>query len=225
MPDPTTIEKLADNVWLARYPLHLVGCRVGRNVTIIRLASGRLVIHSTAPFTPDDVAAIVRLGTPGWLVDATRFHDTFASAGRAAFPGIPYLAPPAFPSRVATTDLLPPPPEWDGELEVVALEGMPGVREHAFHHHPSRTLVVADLLFNLEATGWTRWFLGTFAGLGPKPGMSRFFRFMIKDRNAFRASLDRLRALPFERVVVAHGRPIKVEAARVVDQAFAAAGF
>ncbi len=58
-------------------------------VTLIRLRSGKLVIHSTAPFTPEDVAAIRALGEPGWLLDGILRHDTFANEGREAFPGIP----------------------------------------------------------------------------------------------------------------------------------------
>src|SRR4051812_13144867 len=87
---------LAKNLWLLAYPLKMLGADLRRNVTLIRLHSGKLVIHSTAPFTPEDVAAIRALGEPGWLLDGILRHDTFAKEGRAAFPDIPYLAPEGF---------------------------------------------------------------------------------------------------------------------------------
>jgi hypothetical protein len=80
------IEAVADVLWLLRYPLRLLGLPIGRNVALIRLRSGRLVIHSTAPFTPHDVAEINKLGQPAWLTDVSRFHDSLAENGRAAFP-------------------------------------------------------------------------------------------------------------------------------------------
>ena len=46
------------------------------------------------------------------------------------------------------------------------------------------------------------------AGILEYPGMSRFFRYFIKDRRAFVQSMEAIAALVFERVVVAHGDPI-----------------
>ena len=42
------LELLDENVYLQRHPLKLAGCCMGRMVTVIRLASGKLIIHSTA---------------------------------------------------------------------------------------------------------------------------------------------------------------------------------
>jgi hypothetical protein len=90
------------------------------------------VVHSTAPFTEKDIAAIRRFGEPNWLVEATLMHDTFAKEGRAALPNIPYLAPDGFAeaSGVRTESLLPPPREWDGEIDVLRIDGV-RMNEHA----------------------------------------------------------------------------------------------
>src|SRR5690349_8438566 len=119
------MQRLADNLWILRYPLTMLGTQVGRTVTLIRLRSGQIVIHSTAPFSRTDVEAIRALGSPAWLVEATLFHDTYAREGQAAFPDIPYLS-----ASLPTGNLIPPPAAWAGELEVLLLDGMPKVREH-----------------------------------------------------------------------------------------------
>src|SRR5688572_16799824 len=138
------MEKLAENLWVFRYPLSLIGIQEGRTVTIFRLRSGDLVIHSTAPFSPEDVETIAALGRPAWLVDATLLHDTYAEAGRAAFPALPFLAPERFPVKSGPVrPLSDPPAEWSPELEVLPLGGLPRVREHLFFHRASRTVVVA----------------------------------------------------------------------------------
>ena len=144
------MNKLADNLWVLPYPLRLLGGNLRPTVTIVRLISNELVIHSTGPFTPDEITAVSRLGKPGWLLDAMLRHDTFARHGRQSFPGIPYLAPDGFGKTVgfATEPLTPAPAAWGNELSVLCLEGLPSFQEHVFIHHPSRTLIVADLLFN-----------------------------------------------------------------------------
>ena len=93
------------------FPLRAFGIDFRRNVTLLRIADRRVVIHSTAPFTQKDVAAIRRFGEPAWLLDATLMHDTFAKEGRATQPNLPYLAPNGFEKAygVAAQPLDPPP--------------------------------------------------------------------------------------------------------------------
>lgn len=88
--------QISDDVVLMSFPWRALGIDFKRNVTLLRLSDRRLVIHSTAPFAEEDVAAIRDFGNPAWLVDATLMHDTFAKDGRAALPGVPYLAPDGF---------------------------------------------------------------------------------------------------------------------------------
>src|SRR5207237_5048855 len=124
-------------------PFRVFGIDFARNVTLLRLGDGRVVIHSTARFTKENVTAIREFGEPWWLVDATLLHDTFAKEGRAAFIGLPYLAPAGFTtvSGIATHPLNPAPSDWAGEIEVLKIEGTKK-NEHALFHRRSRTLVV-----------------------------------------------------------------------------------
>lgn len=209
------------------FPLHKLGVDLRRNVAVIRLASGQLVIHSTGPFSPEDVAAISALGTPGWLVDAVLVHDTFAKEGRAAFPDIPYLAPPGFSEMagVETTPILPAPAVWAQELKVLRIEGAPGYEEHVFFHAPSRTLIVADLALNFgpDEPVWTELMLKVAVGGEHHPGMSRPFRAAIKDEAAFRSSVEKVLAWDFDRVIVGHGDVIESGGKAKVSAALAPA--
>ena len=190
----------------------MAGCQMGRVVTLIRLGSGKVVVHSTAKFAQSHLDEIRQIGDPTWLVEATCFHDTCAKTGRTAFPKIPYLVPPDFKGAdsLGASPLSPAPEEWDDELQVFEIGGMPKIREYAFLHRPSKTLILADVMFNLppEVGRWTQMFLRVTAGIREYPGMSRLFRFLIKDRAAFIASIREIAAQDFERIVVAHGDPI-----------------
>jgi hypothetical protein len=223
------MNKLSENLWVLPYSLRLLGGDLKRAVTIVRLRSGDLVIHSTGPFTPGDVAGILRLGKPGWLLEAMLQHDTFAQRGRQAFPEIPYLAPDGFADAVGfpTEPLIPAPSTWGEELKVLRLDGNPSMQEHVVFHPLSRTLIVADLLFNFgpDTPGWTRFLLLAAVGARHHPGMSRRFRMSIKDKAAFQRSVETLLAWDFDRIIVGHGEIIETDGKRLLRSALKAGGY
>ncbi len=221
--------QLAENLWLFPYPLNIMGANLRRNVTLIRLTSGKTVIHSTAPFSPEDVAMIRSLGEPGWLLDGILRHDTFAKEGRAAFPGIPYLAPEGFAEVVGfeTTPIIPAPVEWDGELQALEIQGAPEARDTALLHVPTRTLILTELVFNFggEETNLTELLLRVAVGSEHNPGMPRPVRAGVQDREAFLCSLAMIMKWDFDRVIVGHGDVIESGGKAKLRASFDAAGF
>lgn len=226
---PRPVQNLAPNLWLIPYPLKMLGADLQRNVTVIRLASGKLIIHSTAPFTPEDVAAIGALGEPAWLVDTLLRHDTFAREGRAAFPSTAYLASEGF-AKIAGEPaglLLPPPAEWAEEIAVAPIDGAPELHEVVLLHRPSRTLIVADLIFNFPGEhGWWMKLLLRLATVGGRhtPGMTRPYQQAIKDRAAYTASVKRVLDWDFDRIIVGHGAPIATRGKETLRSTLQAAG-
>ena len=216
--------QLAENIWLFSYPLKTLGVDIRRNVTVIRLESGRLVIHSTAPFSQSDIAEICGLGEPGWLVEGMVDHDTFSKEGRVAFPGIPFLAPPGFSERVdfEVGDLNSPPQEWLPELEVIQIKGAPKMAESVVFHRPSGTLVVCDLLFHFPEIDslWSKVLLTMVLGTDPAPGFSKRVKMAIKDDAAFATSLQEVMQLPVERVVPGHGVVLEADAGERMRKLF-----
>lgn len=223
------MKAITENLWVLVYPLPLLGADLKRVVTILRLRSGELVIHSTGPFTPQDVAGIKAVGTPGWLLDTMLRHDTFARQGVEAFPGIPYLAPVGFSKSAGlpTQPLLPKPAAWGDEVEVLRLEGVPSMEEHAVFHRPSRTLIVADLFFNFgsEAPAWTRFLMLLAVGKKHDPGMARSMRLTARDKPALKRSLDAMMAWDFDRIIVGHGEIVESGGKRHAAEALRQGGF
>src|SRR2546430_14510006 len=62
--------RIPDDVMLMSFPWRRLGLAFRRNVTLLRLADGRVVVPPTAPFTAQDIAGIKRFGAPGLLVEA-----------------------------------------------------------------------------------------------------------------------------------------------------------
>ena len=222
------MKKIADDLWLLQYPLSVLGTQHGRNVTVIRLRSGGVILHSMAAFTEADVAAIRSVGSPGWLVESMLLHDTYAKEGHMAFPEVPLLGPPGFSDVVKfpTLPLLPAPAEWTGEVEVYPVEGAPKLKEHLFLHVPTRTLIVADLIFNFDPHehGWDRFFHRYIAGFKRYPGMSRIFKICITDREAFGTSMQKVMESDFDRIIVGHGQVIESGGKALLKRALADAG-
>jgi hypothetical protein len=220
--------KIADDVVVMEFPFRVFGIDFKRNVTLLRLDDGRLVIHSTAPFTEKDITAIRKFGEPTWLMDATLMHDTFTKEGRAALSDLPYLAPSGLAEAggVQAQPLDSPPADWAGEIDVLKIEGTKK-KEHALFHHRSRTLVVADLFFSFppETRGWSRFFTCHIMGLPTQLfGVSRFFRLLINDKQAAERSLRTLLKWDFERIIVAHWAPLEIAAKPAVERALRESG-
>lgn len=221
--------KHGDSIWYLEYPMTFCGMELGRRVSVLEVAPGKLVLHSTGPFTLKDRETIERSGRVVAIVEATTLHDTFAKQGQAAFPEAPYLVPEGFPkgaiggqgrSISESRDLL-------GEgLEVVKLEGTRMLTEYSCFHRASRTLILADLMLNLpKANGWTGWALRWLAGVKEWPAIDRPFRMAVKNKAVFEESLNKILEWDFDRVVVAHGEVVETNGKAVFTEAVKRAGF
>ena len=204
---------IGDAIWVKHFPFKVLGSPLGKTTTVMRLPDGDLVIHSAAPMGAEDVTAIRALGTPRWLMEGSRMHDTFASTLRKAFPEATYLLPPRFP---LTAEALAPaerlraaalPEAWAGEIEIERVKGIPAVEEHVVWHRPSRTLILSDLVFNLALSADEKvpFFLRWVSGIKVFPATSRLVKLATKDRGAVAKSVERLLSWEIDRVVVGHG--------------------
>ena len=223
------MRNITDDVWLLHYPLSILGARWDRNVTVLRLEGGALLIHSTGPFTPGEVAEIDGLGRPAWVVECASMHDGFTVEGSRCFPGaalyVPELMQPQL--KIPSHGLGAPPPEWAGELEVLRVEGTVGFQEYAFLHKPSRTLIVGDFVFNFgpDTPRWTRFMACCAVGRQHHPGMSRAVRLLIRDKAAFKRSADTILGWGFDRVIPGHRDVIETGGKQLVAEALWRAGY
>ena len=221
-------EKIGEGVWLKSFPLSLLGTRIGRTVTAFQLDSGDAIVHSTAPFLEDDVLFLRQLGNRLHILEATCFHDTFTQQAIKAIPEALIYIPESFPLKEGIFKSIDELAKiTDGILEMIPVGGMPKVNETAVYDPGNRLLVISDLLFNFgsDTDKWTLLFFRLAAGIKAYPGMSRLFRMMIRDRLAFQASIDRLRALDYDKLVLAHGEVITSGAKNAFDKALNQHGY
>jgi hypothetical protein len=221
------LRELAPEVWVAERPLRFLGTPVGTRMTVVRLPGRKLWIHSPVARDPDLVMRVEALGTPTYLVAPNRFHHLFVHEWQAAYRlSRLYVAPGLETKRkdLAIAAVLgdPAPPAWSGVLDQQLLEGLPLANEVVFFHRPTRTLVASDLAFNVGPTSpfLLRAAFRLWGGYG-RLSTTLIERLLVRDRAAYRRSLERILAWPIERVIVAHGEVVERDGRDALARAYA----
>ncbi len=210
-PPRPALERLDDDLWVASRPLPLWVGDVGTRMTVVRLSGGELFLHSPVALDAATREALDALGPVRWVVGPSRVHHFYLGDYASAYPDAALVGVPGLPAKrrdVAFHHVIEPgwEPPWGDEIRYHLFAGAPSINEVVFLHVPTRTLVLADLAFNVRPGPRNRarvfhWLVGATGRFGPH----RIVRAAIRDRAAARASLREILAWDFDRVIVAHG--------------------
>ena len=216
--------------------------KVGGRGTLIQLSSGNLAIFSPVALT-DDVRATVASkgsGTVRYIIAPDIEHHIFISTWAKAFPDAEIVGVEGLPEKregdEATRGLkfhhvftksnkrdLKVGPEFDADFEVEFVDAHQN-KELALLHKPSRSLIQADLVFNLPATEQfsrsgvsatsgllTKLFGGVMHLRGDAVWQKRALWYGVasKDRKGFAESVARIGKWDFDRIVPCHGDVIE----------------
>lgn len=210
---------VVDGVWIVdAASLHAGGLPLPLRMTVLRLAGGELLLHSPIPYSPSLRRALERLGRIGHLVAPSFGHWMFLRDWQAACPNAITWAVPGLKDRgqvrrsglridAELGDRVPR--SWGDEIASVLVAG-PVFKEVALFHRPSRTLLLTDLVINLEADllplparALAR-LLGIVAPDGKAP---LYLRLLLRlNRSATAAAARRLVDFAPDRVIFAHGQ-------------------
>lgn len=230
-PPLDVLKPVAEGVWTVDSgPIRVAGLSLPVRMTVIRLASGAMWLHSPTRFTEALRAEIEAIGSIRNLVASNIAHWTFLQEWQARCREAVTSAAPHLRERAQVRaagirldrDLADaPPPDWAGEIEQLVVPGGFGFREVAFLHRPSRTLLLTDLVQNLEAAKLppvTRLF-ATLTG-ATKGTTPMHLRLALRPRREEAAeAVRRVLAWVPERVIVTHGRSFERDGARQLRRA------
>ena len=105
-------------------------------------------------------------------------------------------------------------------LEFALVQGAPSRNEVVLFHRPSRTIYTADLVFNVHgARGVLAPIATRLMGIHDRFAVARMWRYWVKDRAAFRRSIDQVLGWDFERIVMAHGDIVVEAGAAMLERA------
>lgn len=219
-PPLDTLKPVAPNVWIVDSgPLQAFGLAVPVRMTVIRLSDGSLWLHSPTRHVLGLRHDIERIGPIRHLVAPNVAHWSFVKAWGAACPLATIWAAPGLRDRGPVKasglridhDLGPASPAaWAGEIAQRIVPGGFGVAEVAFFHVPSRTLMLTDLVENLEADKIgpiARPLLRAAGAVAPDGMAPAHLRFAVnRRRSEARAAAAEIVGWDPARVIFAHGR-------------------
>jgi hypothetical protein len=112
---------------------------------------------------------------------------------------------------------------WTDEIDQVHIQGIGlFLDEIVFYHRPSRSLIVADLLFNLSSKdAWITRTMGSLV-IGPFPScrFARLYRAAVTDRRSMRTAVERIPDWDFDQIIVGHGAVVENNGKEVFRAAF-----
>lgn len=197
----------------------LVGRILPVRMTVIRLPDGSLLLHSPTRFTEELRTALNELGTVRHLVAPNIAHWIFLQEWQRAFPDAVSWAAPGLRQRKQVREkqvridheLTEQVPEaWGEAITLRIVPGGLGFREVAMFHRASRTLLLTDLVLNLDPATLALPMravaeaMGVTAPDGMPPPYLRAA--VLLRRQAAAAAAQRVLALAPDRVIFAHGR-------------------
>lgn len=212
------------HLWVAEEPSNFLGIPIGARSTIVRLEDGGLWVHSPVSPTIELRRELDEIGPVRCIVAPSCAHTVYPADWATLYPNAKLFVSPRWKKS------LPSPPQvlgenapslWSADLQQTLWLGNVLIDEVEFFHARSKTLIVCDLLFNLpDGMPPGQKLLARIAGVPFHPASSRLERVMTKDNRAARASLERMLAWDFERIVLSHGQVVESGGREVLRAGF-----
>ncbi len=231
-----SLKPFAHDIWIADGPE--ITMRVGpislpfpTRMTVVRMPDGNLWVHSPIAWNDALAAQIRDLGPVRYLIAPNSLHYWYLPDWQAHFPDATSYGPPGLaasakrPVHIDVTLGEASPDPWQDTFDLCLFPGKM-MSEVDFHHRPSGTLILTDLIENFEPARvkrpLLRWLLRCVGVTDPHGKAPFDMRLNFKgNREAVRRSGKKLIDWQAERVIVAHGRCLTANAAAAVRRAFA----
>jgi hypothetical protein len=219
---------LGANIWDHEIPIRFGGMPLWHRMTVIRLANGGLVLHSPTKLDLSSKREFQQLGPITAIIAPSWWHDLYLREYLSSYPDAKLYGAPTlvrWSQSLPFVELLDglAPSLWVDQIDQVHVQGIGlFLDEIVFYHRPSRSLIVADLLFNLsEKDAWITRALGSLV-IGPFPGcrFARLYRPAVTDRRRMRAAVERILDWDFHQIIVGHGAVVESNAKEVFCTAF-----
>ena len=232
-PPLDVLKPVANDIWVVDSgPMKAMGMiPIPVRTTVIRLSTGDTMVHSPSRLTPDLQRQIKEIGPIRHFVAPNIAHWTFLKDWQQQVPdAITWAAPGLRQRRQVRRSGLRLDHDlgddatlgWPPELEQIPVHGAGGFCEVALHHRSSRTLVLADLVQNMEHHKLPlplRPFAAAAGVLAPEGRAPAYLRAIVRlGGEQARKAGRRLVATRPEHVIFAHGRWFDRDAALRLEQ-------
>jgi hypothetical protein len=125
------LNTLGEDIWEISHSMRVLGVEFGHRMTVIRLFSCDLWVHSPVVLDVSIKVDLEDLGTPRYFVAPNTFHDMYWAPYFETFDSAEFWGAPGMSSKLAFGEVLQEesPAVWRDDLEQVAVGGMPSIHE------------------------------------------------------------------------------------------------
>lgn len=230
------LKPIDDNIWMVDGPIihmdFVLGAKVpfSTRMMVVKMPDGGLWLHS--PIAPDEelFAQIDALGEPTSIIAPNSIHywyvpdwvERYPNAKVYAVPGLGDTAKRPLPIDETLSD--GDTDDWYGIFDLLVFPGSV-VTEAVFHHRPSKTVILCDLIENFEPRRVQSWWLRQMlklAGAADPDGKAPIDLRMTfwKYRKIFAEKAKQMIAWNADIVIMAHGRPYLENGTKELRRAF-----
>ncbi|TFK88552.1 hypothetical protein K466DRAFT_598542 [Polyporus arcularius HHB13444] len=222
------IREVAQDVWTFSRPFVLFGTLpIGGRSTAIKLESGGVWILASTPLTDETKQKLAELGDVKYIVAGNSFHNLYLKPYKEAYPGAKLIGPEdltkkkGFAGLVLDTAFSATNPEpalgFEDEIEACYFSGYAN-KDTAYYHKASKTVIAADLLFNLPGTEQFSKSSQSpksilFGGMRPTGWQMPWFLWAKQvDKSAMAREAKKVYSWDFDRYIPCHGDVIEAGA-------------
>jgi len=245
------IRKINPFITTLSVPFYRFGrLRVGGRGTLVKLQSGGIAVFSPPALTPEVKKTVEELGELKYIAAPDLEHHIFLGPWHEAYPNAKVIGPEGLPEKrekakneavpfaaiftKANRETMVIDPEFDAEFEYEYMAAHTN-KEIAFFHKPTKTLIEADVLFNLPGheqfskTGspadegyltklWIRITNTQGAAMGQR--RLQWYGLSAGDREGFAKSVQKINAWDFDRIIPCHGEVIETGGKSIFQKVF-----
>ena len=232
------LKLMAENIWIVDGPaiemsFGLTKVPFSTRMTVVKLANGKLWCHS--PIQPNQALldSLDQLGEVTFLIGPNKLHYAYLQAWKDLYPSAQVWLAPGIDQRARAQKIPLPqgqeltdqaPPTWSAELDQDLFKGSRFMQEAVFFHKASKTLILTDMIENIE-THQMKTHQRLLFKLGdnayPNGKTPRDLRLtFVGKKTAARTSFETLKNWEPEKIILAHGQCFLENGQEELDRAF-----
>ncbi|GBE89109.1 hypothetical protein BKA93DRAFT_460556 [Sparassis latifolia] len=230
------IREVVKDVWTFSCPFSRFGViPFGGRSTAVKLHNGDVWLLASTPLDGETKSKLAEIGPVKWIIGADRVHYLYLAEFKKEYPDAKLIAVEEVKNAKEKEGLEfhgawgadPPDTKYgfEDDIEHCYFSGHIN-KDVAFFHPASKTLMEADLLFNLPAieqyskTG-SSGRLPIFGTLKPDTWLHKKFAWMTgQDKEAMKRDVKTVAGWNFERIIPCHGDVIEKDGNAAWRQAF-----
>ncbi|MEM7007879.1 MAG: DUF4336 domain-containing protein [Thermodesulfobacteriota bacterium] len=220
------VHKVDEDIWTVESVQKFAGVDFGGRMSVIRLNSGELFLHSPVKLNDQLTSDLNEIGEVKYVIAPNKFHHLHVVDYVDKYPNAQVWGAKGLAKKRKDIRFTAEFDEQDSlnlgdEILYEVFKGIPMFNEVVFYHPKSKTVLFTDIVFNVASTNsLSEKFYAWAEGVYKNPSVPRLVRLLIRDRKKARESADKILSWDFDRVSVTHRHIIETGGKEIVRRAF-----